>query len=257
MPMIQEGQKAPQFSLADQHGKTWSLAELQGKNVVVYFYPKDDTPGCTVEACGFRDLYKDLEDAGAVVLGLSPDTTASHKKFADKYQLPFTLLADVGHSVADAFGVWGEKKNYGKTYMGIHRATFLIDPAGTVKKVWPKVSPAGHNLEVLAAIRGEEPPAPAKKVASGAKVKKSPPAAPRSATRKAPLQKPPSKKAPPAKKAPGKKAPPAKRAPGKSAPPAKKAPGTKGPPAKKAPGVRAPAKKAATQKAAAKKPARR
>src|SRR5690349_10683647 len=155
MPMLQEGQKAPGFSLADQHGKTWSLTDLRGKNVVVYFYPKDDTPGCTVEACGFRDLYKDLEDAGAVVLGLSPDDTKSHKKFADKYQLPFTLLSDEGHKVAEAYGAWGEKNNYGKKYMGILRSTFLVGPDGGVKKAWPKVSPAGHNAEVLAAIRGE------------------------------------------------------------------------------------------------------
>lgn len=222
MPMLQEGQSAPEFTLPDQNGKTWSLAELRGKNVVVYFYPKDDTPGCTVEACGFRDLYRDLEDAGAVVIGLSPDDTASHRRFADKFQLPFTLLADADHRTAEAYGAWGEKNNYGKKYMGILRSTFLIDPRGTVKKVWPKVSPEGHNAEVLAAIRGEASPARAKKPTAGTKAKKSA----KAAGRKAPAKKAPAKKAP-AKKAPAKRAP-AKKAPARRSP-AKKAAGSKKP----------------------------
>lgn len=232
MPMLQEGQKAPEFSLPDQHGKTWRLAELRGKDVVVYFYPKDDTPGCTVEACGFRDLYKDLEDAGAVVLGLSPDDTKSHKKFADKFQLPFTLLADVGHQVADAFGVWGEKKNYGKTYMGIHRATFLIGPDGTVKKVWPKVSPQGHNVEVLAAIRGEAPPAQVKAPAKKKVSAKKPSSAAKVSTRKGAAKKAPVKKA--AKRAAPKKTAAAKKTAAKKTP-VKKAVAKKAAPKKKSP----------------------
>src|SRR5687768_1332139 len=135
MPIPQAGSPAPDFTLPDHLGNTVSLSQLAGKNVVLYFYPKDDTPGCTVEACDFRDEHSALQKAGAVVLGVSPDSPQSHQKFATKFNLPFPLLADTGHKVADAYGVWGEKKNYGRTYMGITRATFLIDAEGKVKHV--------------------------------------------------------------------------------------------------------------------------
>jgi peroxiredoxin Q/BCP len=157
-----------------------SLSQLAGKNVVLYFYPKDDTPGCTVEACNFRDEHSALEKAGAVVLGVSPDTTKSHQKFATKFSLPFPLLADTEHKVADAYGVWGEKSLYGRKFLGITRATFLIDPQGKVKHVWPKVKVTGHVSEVLSVLTGGPPasepaqaPAPAKKaVAKKAPAKK-------------------------------------------------------------------------------------
>ncbi|EAU69062.1 thioredoxin-dependent thiol peroxidase [Stigmatella aurantiaca] len=162
MPIPQEGSVAPGFQLPDQNGNTVSLAQFAGKHVVLYFYPKDDTPGCTTEACDFRDESSALTKAGAVVLGVSPDDTKRHQKFAAKFNLPFSLLADTEHEAAEAYGVWGEKTNYGRTFMGITRTTFLIDPQGKVKRVWPKVKVAGHVKEVLAALGGEEP-APAKK----------------------------------------------------------------------------------------------
>jgi thioredoxin-dependent peroxiredoxin len=167
MPIPQAGSAAPGFQLPDQNGNTVSLAQFAGKHVVLYFYPKDDTPGCTTEACDFRDESSALQKAGAVVLGVSPDSTARHQKFAAKFNLPFPLLADTEHAAAEAYGVWGEKTNYGRTYMGITRTTFLIDPEGNVKHVWPKVKVAGHVQEVLATLRGEGPAvakkAPAKK----------------------------------------------------------------------------------------------
>src|SRR4029079_4266849 len=126
-PMIEEGKPAPSFSLPSTDGKTISLAGLKGKKVVLYFYPKDDTPGCTKEACAFRDAFADYKKAGAVLLGVSPDDLESHEKFRGKYELPFTLLADTGHAVAEKYGVWKEKLNYGKKYMGIERTTFVID----------------------------------------------------------------------------------------------------------------------------------
>lgn len=151
--MIEEGKKAPAFSLKDQSGQTVKLTDFSGKYVVLYFYPKDDTPGCTKEACSFRDEHSKLEKAGAVVLGVSPDEEARHVKFIEKYKLPFTLLADTEHAVAEKYGAWGEKNNYGKKSMGIVRSTFLIGPDGKVAKVWPKVKPEGHGEEVLEALR--------------------------------------------------------------------------------------------------------
>jgi peroxiredoxin Q/BCP len=176
MPIPQAGSKAPEFELPDHTGKTVSLSQFAGKNVVLYFYPKDDTPGCTVEACNFRDEHSALEKAGAVVLGVSPDTTKSHQKFATKFSLPFPLLADTEHKVAEAYGAWGEKSNYGRTYMGIIRSTFLIDPQGNVKHVWPKVKVNGHVNEVLSMLTGGAPTpakkAPAKKAAAKTDVAK-------------------------------------------------------------------------------------
>jgi thioredoxin-dependent peroxiredoxin len=151
--MIEEGKKAPAFSLKDQSGATVKLADFAGKYVVLYFYPKDDTPGCTTEACGFRDEHSKLQKAGAVVLGVSPDDEARHGKFSAKYQLPFTLLADTQHAVAEKYGAWGEKNNYGKKYQGILRSTFLVAPDGKVAKVWPKVKTAGHAVQVLEALQ--------------------------------------------------------------------------------------------------------
>jgi peroxiredoxin Q/BCP len=151
--MIEEGTSAPDFSLKTDSGETVTLSELRGKPVVLFFYPKDDTPGCTTQACGIRDAYKEFEDAGAVVLGVSPDDEASHAKFKQKYDLPFTLLADSGHGVADTYGVWGEKSMYGKTYMGVDRSTFVIGPDGNVAKVFRKVKPDEHADQVLDALR--------------------------------------------------------------------------------------------------------
>jgi peroxiredoxin Q/BCP len=150
--MLQEGQPAPDFSLRDAAGNTVRLADLRGKSVVLYFYPKDDTPGCTKEACGFRDQYSRFDDRGVVILGVSPDDEASHAAFASKYSLPFRLLADPGAQVATAYGVWKEKNNYGKTYMGVERTTFLIDEQGNLRKIYPKVQVDGHIEEVLAEI---------------------------------------------------------------------------------------------------------
>ena len=151
--MIEEGKKAPAFSLENQDGKTVKLSDFAGKNVVLYFCPKDDTPGCTTEACDFRDQHTALQKAGAVVLGVSPDAAARHLKFAGKHKLPFTLLADTEHEVAEKYGAWGEKSLYGKKFMGIIRSTFLIGADGKVAKVWPKVKVAGHVDEVLAAVK--------------------------------------------------------------------------------------------------------
>jgi len=149
---IKEGQEAPDFSLVSDRGETVTLSKLRGKPVVLYFYPKDDTPGCTKEACAFRDRQSDLAAHGAVVLGVSPDDEKSHGKFRDKFHLNFPLLADPGHKVADAYGAWREKNMYGKKSMGIQRSTFLIDPAGKVRKAWKKVSVDGHDAAVLAAL---------------------------------------------------------------------------------------------------------
>lgn len=150
--MLEIGQAAPDFTLQDQDGNTVSMRELRGKKVVLYFYPKDNTPGCTKEACSFRDHFAALRDQGVVVLGVSPDSTASHRKFADKHQLPFTLLADPDHAVADAFGAWGEKTLYGKKFMGLIRSTFLIDEDGTIRHVWKKPKTDVHAEEVLAKL---------------------------------------------------------------------------------------------------------
>lgn len=156
--VVKEQQSAPDFTLPAEgindaivDGKL-HLADLRGKAVVLYFYPKDDTPGCTTEACSFRDANHELQRRGIVVLGISKDNVASHKKFAEKFQLPFPLLSDIDAQVAQQYGVYGEKSMYGKTYLGVDRATFLIDRAGVVRKVWPKVKPDGHAEEVLAAV---------------------------------------------------------------------------------------------------------
>ena len=150
--MIKEGTTAPAFKTTDANGDTVSLKELKGQKVVLYFYPKDDTPGCTKEACSFRDAWGKFKKQGITVLGVSPDSEASHKKFESKYKLPFTLLADKDHAIADAYGVWGEKKFMGRTYMGVLRTTFLIDEKGKIKKVFEKVKPEDHASEVLEAF---------------------------------------------------------------------------------------------------------
>jgi peroxiredoxin Q/BCP len=152
--VIEEGQPAPDFELPSDSGDTVTLSSLRGKPVVLYFYPKDDTPGCTTQACGIRDAYGEFERAGAVVLGVSPDDERSHGKFREKYELPFTLLADTDHEVAERYGVWGEKKYMGRTSMGINRSTFVIDGDGIVTKVFPQVQPATHADDVLAALNG-------------------------------------------------------------------------------------------------------
>jgi peroxiredoxin Q/BCP len=150
--VVEQGQEAPDFTLRDQDGDEITLSDLRGQPVVLYFYPKADTSGCTTQACGIRDHRADYERSGARVLGVSPDTVTAQRKFADKYGLDFTLLADENHEVADLYGVWGEKKMYGKTYMGVQRSTFVIDPDGKVVKVFPKVSPKTHDELVLGAL---------------------------------------------------------------------------------------------------------
>jgi thioredoxin-dependent peroxiredoxin len=150
--MIEPGTSAPDFTLPDQDGNDVSLSDLRGQTVVLYFYPKADTPGCTTQACGIRDHRADYEAAGAVVLGVSPDPVDAVKKFADKQSLNFRLLADADHAVCDLYGVWGEKQNYGRTYMGVIRSTYIIDPDGKVAKAFPKVSPKTHDEVVLKAL---------------------------------------------------------------------------------------------------------
>ncbi len=150
---LTEGLPAPDFTAETDKGETVSLKDFAGKHVVLYFYPKDDTPGCTTEACNFRDSMSVLDAEDAVVLGISLDSVESHQRFRDKFELPFTLLADPEHRVADAYGVYGRKTFMRREYMGIDRATFLIGPDGTLEKVWPKVKPEGHAEEVLAALR--------------------------------------------------------------------------------------------------------
>jgi peroxiredoxin Q/BCP len=151
---LKEGDIAPEFKLETDKGETISLESLRGKTVVLYFYPKDDTPGCTTEACGFRDHLAAIEAGSAVVLGVSLDSVKSHQKFRDKYQLPFTLLSDPEHKTAEAYGVYGLKKFMGREYMGVERATFIIGPDGRLAKVWPKVKPKGHAEEVREWLRG-------------------------------------------------------------------------------------------------------
>jgi len=150
--MLEAGSPAPDFTLTSDAGEAVTLSALRGRPVVLYFYPKDDTPGCTAQACGIRDAWGDFEQRGAVVLGVSPDAESSHVKFKEKYGLPFTLLADTDHHVAEDYGVWVEKKNYGKTYMGIERSTFVIDADGTVARVMRRVKPDTHAADVLAAL---------------------------------------------------------------------------------------------------------
>jgi peroxiredoxin Q/BCP len=150
--MIETGQPAPDFTLPDQDGNDVTLSDLRGQTVVLYFYPKADTPGCTTQACGIRDHRADYDAAGAKVLGVSPDPVKAVKKFHGGQGLGFTLLADEDHSVCELYGVWGEKSMYGRTYMGAQRATFIIDASGTVAKVFPKVSPKTHDEVVLKAL---------------------------------------------------------------------------------------------------------
>jgi peroxiredoxin Q/BCP len=150
---LKEGAKAPEFSVNTSGGGEISLADYLGKNVILYFYPKDDTPGCTKEACAFRDHFADFKKAGAIVLGVSPDSVKSHDKFVEKFKLPFTLLADEDKKIVQAYGVWGEKSFMGRKYLGVHRVTFLIGPDGRIKKIWPLVKPDEHAAEVLAALK--------------------------------------------------------------------------------------------------------
>jgi peroxiredoxin Q/BCP len=150
--MVEEGQDAPDFELTSDSGEVIRLSQFRGKPVVLYFYPRDDTPGCTAQACGIRDSYDDFEERGAVVLGVSPDEETSHVKFKQKYGLPFTLLADPEHMVAEQYGVWGEKKYMGRTYMGVERSTFLIDENGRIARVMRRVKPDTHVEQVLAAL---------------------------------------------------------------------------------------------------------
>jgi len=149
---IEEGKAAPDFTLTSDTGETVSLSSLRGKPVVLYFYPKDNTPGCTKQACGIRDAWGEFERRGAVVLGMSPDSVKKHAKFREKYALPFTLLADEDHAVAEKYGVWVEKSFAGKKYMGVERSTFIIDAEGNLSKVMRRVKPDTHADDVLAAL---------------------------------------------------------------------------------------------------------
>lgn len=153
MNPIRAGMEAPDFTLQSDSGTSVTLSGLRGRPVVLYFYPRDDTPGCTVEACEFRDAWGDVEKAGAVVIGVSPDDVPSHGRFRTKFQLPFPLLADPDHRVAELYGVWGEKSMYGRTFFGILRTTFVIDPGGRVRQVFERVKPKGHAARVLEALR--------------------------------------------------------------------------------------------------------
>jgi peroxiredoxin Q/BCP len=150
---IKINDKAPEFTLQDENGKEVSLKGLRGKVVVLYFYPRADTPGCTVEACAFRDTYKQIQKTGAVLLGISPDTVKAQKKFQEKFELPFSLLADADKKVAESYGVVQEKNMYGKKVMGIARTTFIIGPNGKIQHIFPKVKPEGHAVEVLAYLK--------------------------------------------------------------------------------------------------------
>lgn len=150
--MLNEGELAPDFTLPSDGGTSVALSSFRGRKVILYFYPKDDTSGCTTQACDLRDALPRIEEAGAMVLGVSPDPVRSHEKFKAKYDLNFPLLADEDHSVAEAYGVWVEKSMYGRTYMGIERSTFVIDETGHLTKVWRKVTPKGHADRVLEAI---------------------------------------------------------------------------------------------------------
>jgi len=149
---LREGDKAPPFTTISEDGEPVSLSDFKGQNVILYFYPKDDTPGCTKEACGFRDEFAGFKRKKAVILGVSTDPARSHAKFVQKFRLPFKLLADTERTIAHAYGVWGEKTFMGRKYMGTHRVTFLIGPDGRLKKIWPLVKPETHAKEVLAAL---------------------------------------------------------------------------------------------------------
>lgn len=150
--MLKTGEKAPSFKLQDSEGKVHSLEDYHGKTIVVYFYPKDDTPGCTKEACSFRDDYSAFKEAGIEIIGISPDTIESHQKFSEKYDLPFTLLADPDHEVSKSYEVWGQKKSFGREYEGIFRTTFIVGPEGKIKRVFENVKPSEHSQEVLEEI---------------------------------------------------------------------------------------------------------
>ena len=152
---LEIGKKAPDFTLLDQDGSKVKLSDFKGKSVVVFFYPKAMTPGCTQEACAVRDHFAEFKKKGAVVLGVSPDPVKSHDKFVAKFKLPFTLLADEDKQIVQAYGVWGEKSFMGRKYQGVFRVTFLIGPDGRIKKIWPKVKPEEHAEEVLAALQSE------------------------------------------------------------------------------------------------------
>jgi peroxiredoxin Q/BCP len=154
---LKAGDTAPDFSAPASNGGQISLTDFKGKPVILYFYPKDDTPGCTKEACAFRDNFAEFKKQGAVVLGVSIDAVKSHAKFVEKYTLPFTLLADEDKEIVQAYGVWGEKSFMGRKYMGTHRVTFLIGPDGKIKQIWPTVKPEAHVEEVLAALRAIGP----------------------------------------------------------------------------------------------------
>ncbi len=152
MSILGVGDPAPEIELPDETGTVHHLVDQRGRWTVVYFYPADDTPGCTVEACEFRDANVSIRERGADVWGISPQGAKSKRSFREKFGLPFLLLADTDHAVADAYGSWVEKKNYGKTYMGVARTTFLVDPAGRIARTWPKVKPEGHAAEVIAVL---------------------------------------------------------------------------------------------------------
>lgn len=154
--MIEIGMKAPEFTLQDQDGKEHSLSEYRGKKVILYFYPKDNTPGCTKQACNFGELYPQFQEKGAVVLGVSKDSVASHKKFQEKFQLPFTLLSDPDHKVIEEYGVWQEKKNYGKVSMGVVRTTYLINEEGVIVKAFDKVKAAENPQQMLNELEEEK-----------------------------------------------------------------------------------------------------
>ena len=149
---LKEGDPAPDFTVSANGGGKVSLADFRGGNVILYFYPRDDTPGCTKEACAFRDYFADFKKKGAVVLGVSTDPVKAHDKFVKKFKLPFTLLADEDRRIVESYGVWGEKSFMGRKYLGTHRVTFLIGPDGRIRKIWPKVKPEEHAEEVLAAL---------------------------------------------------------------------------------------------------------
>jgi peroxiredoxin Q/BCP len=149
---LKEGDQAPEFTASTNGGGRVSLSDFNGKNVVLYFYPKDDTPGCTKEACAFRDRFAEFREKGAVVLGVSIDPVKAHDKFVQKYKLPFTLLADEDRKIVEAYGVWGQKSFMGRKYLGTFRVTFLIGPDGVIKRIWPSVKPEEHAGEVLAAL---------------------------------------------------------------------------------------------------------
>jgi peroxiredoxin Q/BCP len=150
--LLQAGSPAPEFSLPDENEQIHNLTDYRGQMVVLYFYPKDDTPGCTTEACNFRDDYSAYQEAGVVILGVSPDSPKKHTKFKAKYELPFTLLSDTDHQVCELYGVWGLKKFMGREYEGVNRTTFLIDPDGVIQKVFEKVKPANHSTEILSTL---------------------------------------------------------------------------------------------------------